>query len=59
MDNLPPEKAFTHAVFCKQIENIDIHTAKQLLIELHLLYLGQQAMFAKIAKGEFMGEKKL
>jgi hypothetical protein len=55
MNDLPPEKAFTHALFCQQIQNIDIDSAKQLLIELHLLYLGQQAVFAKIAKNEFMG----
>ncbi len=55
MDKLPPEKAFTHALFCKQIEHIDIDSAKQLLIELHLLYLGQQAMMVKMAKNEFLG----
>ena len=55
MNNLPPEKAFTHALFCQQIQNIDLEAAKQLLIELHLLYLGQQALMVKIAKNEFMG----
>jgi hypothetical protein len=52
MDNLPLEKQMTHAVFCKQIQNIDIDSAKQLLIELHLLYLSQQSIFVKLAKGE-------
>ena len=55
MNDLPPEKAFTHALFCQQIQNIDIDAAKQLLVELHLLYLGQQAMMVKIAKNEFLG----
>ncbi len=55
MNDLPIEKQLTHTIFCNQIQNIDIDSAKQLLIELHLLYLGQQAVFAKIAKNEFMG----
>jgi len=58
MDKLPPEKEFTHTMFCHQIQNIDLEAAKQLLVELHLLYLGQQAMFVKLAKNKFLGEKK-
>ena len=59
MSDLPIEKQMTHAVFCRQIQNIDLDSAKQLLIELHLLYLGQQAMMVKIAKNEFLGDRKL
>jgi hypothetical protein len=55
MNDLPIEKQLTHTIFCNQIQNIDIDSAKQLLIELHLLYLGQQALMVKIAKNEFMG----
>jgi hypothetical protein len=55
MSDLPPEKAFTHALFCQQIQTIDLDTAKQLLTELHMLYLGQQAIMVKIAKQEFFG----
>ena len=55
MDKLPPEKEFAHTMFCHQIQHIDLDQAKQLLTELHLLYLGQQAMFVKIAKNEFLG----
>jgi hypothetical protein len=55
MDKLPPEKEFTHMMFCQQIQNIDLDQAKQLLTELHMLYLGQQAMFVKMAKNEFLG----
>ena len=55
MIDLPPEKAFTQAVFCQQITNIDLDSAKQLLTELHLLYLAQQAVMVKIAKQEFLG----
>ncbi len=42
MSNLSPEKEFTHMMFCQQIQNVDLDTAKQLLTELHMLYLGQQ-----------------
>lgn len=55
MSDLPIEKQFTHMMFCSQIENIDIDTAKKLLAELHILYLGQQAIMVKIAKQEFFG----
>jgi hypothetical protein len=51
MSQLPVEKLFTHTVFCQQIENISLEQAKELLTELHLLYLGQQAVMSKIAKG--------
>lgn len=49
MSDLPVEKQFTHIMFCQQIANIDIDSAKQLLTELHMLYLGQQAMMVKLA----------
>ena len=55
MSDLPIEKQFTHMMFCQQIQSLDIETARQLLIELHLLYLGQQAVMVKIAKQEFLG----
>lgn len=53
MSNLPPEKEFVHTLFCQQIQNLDIHSARQLLTDLHLLYLGQQVMFVKLAKQDF------
>ena len=52
---LPMEKQFTHMVFCQQIQNIDLEAAKQLLTDLHLLYLGQQAVFSNIMKSDFIG----
>ncbi|MBD2189745.1 hypothetical protein [Pseudanabaena mucicola] len=55
MSDLPVEKQFTHMVFCQQIQNIDLDAAKQLLADLHMLYLGQQAVMVKIAKQEFLG----
>ena len=50
LTELPIEKRFTHTVFCQQIQNIDLDVAKQLLTELHMLFLGQQALMTKIAK---------
>jgi len=55
MSDLPVEKQFTHMMFCQQIQSIDLNSAKQLLTELHMLYLGQQAVMVKIAKQEFLG----
>ncbi len=55
MSDLPVEKQFTHMMFCQQIKNIDLDSAKQLLTELHMLYLGQQAVMVRIAKQEFLG----
>ena len=58
MENLPIEKQLTHIMFCQSIENIDLNTAKQLLAQLHLLYLGQQAVMIKMGKGSFFGDLK-
>ncbi len=55
MSDLPVEKQFTHMVFCQQIQNIDLEAAKQLLTDLHMLYLGQQALMVKIAKQDILG----
>lgn len=58
MENLPIEKQLTHIMFCQTIENIDLDTAKELLAQLHLLYLGQQAVMVKMGKGTFFGDLK-
>jgi len=58
MENLPIEKQLTHIMFCQSIENIDLNTAKELLAQLHLLYLGQQAVMIKMGKGAFFGDLK-
>lgn len=58
MENLPIEKQLTHIMFCQSIENIDLDTAKELLAQLHLLYLGQQAVMIKMGKGAFFGDLK-
>ncbi|MEI6428069.1 MAG: hypothetical protein WCO45_06715 [Pseudanabaena sp. ELA607] len=56
MSDLSLEKQFTHMMFCQQIQEIELDAARQLLEELHLLYLGQQAMMVKLAKQEFFGQ---
>ena len=50
------EKNFTHTLFCQQVDSFkagDIDNAKQLLKDLHLLYVGQQALFSQLAKQDF------
>ena len=48
MNNLPFEKQFAHSMFCWQLQNIEIDRAKQLLVDLHLIYLSQQATIADL-----------
>ena len=51
IDNLALEKQFAHLDFCSAIQNIeDINELKDLLYEMHLLYLRQQEVFVQIAK---------
>ncbi|WP_019501843.1 hypothetical protein [Pseudanabaena sp. PCC 6802] len=50
MNEMSLEKQFAHTKFCHQIQDIDLEAAKKLLADLHLLYLGQQALFAEMAK---------
>ena len=52
---LPMEKLLTHRVFKDQIQNINLEQAKELLEQLHLMYLGQSVLFIKLAKQEFLG----
>ena len=50
MNEMPLEKQFSHTKFCQQIQDIDLDSAKKLLADIHLLYLGQQTLFAELAK---------
>lgn len=50
MNELPFEKQFAHAMFCQQLQSLNIDNAKKLLADLHLLYLGQQALFTMLTK---------
>jgi len=52
MNDLTLEKQFAHTMFCIQLQDIDVENAKKLLADLHLLYLGQQAMFSLLLKRE-------
>ena len=54
MSDLSIEKQFTHRMILGQISNIDIDTAKQLLADLHLLYLGQASLLVKWTKQDFL-----
>ena len=50
MNDLTFEKQLAHAIFCQQLQSLDVDNAKKLLADLHLLYLGQQAMFMTLTK---------
>jgi hypothetical protein len=50
MERLTLEKQFSHAMFCQQIEELELESAKKLLADLHLLYLNQQSIFVELAK---------
>ena len=46
MNSLSVEEQLLHSIFCKQIQGIKIENAKQLLVDMHLVYLAQQAIIA-------------
>jgi hypothetical protein len=48
MNSLPFEKQFAHSMFCWQLQNTEIGRAKQLLVDLHLIYLAQQTTIASL-----------
>jgi hypothetical protein len=54
MSDLSIEKQFVHTIFCQQVKELDLDSAKKLLADLHLLYLGQQTMFAKMARQDMV-----
>ncbi len=55
MNYLTLEKQLAHSIFCQQLQDIDIANAKQLLIELHLLYLSQQSVFVDLLGQDLLG----
>jgi hypothetical protein len=58
MSNLPLEKQLTHVKFCQQVADIrDRNVLIEMLKDLHIKYLSDQAMVSKIAKNEFMRGK--
>jgi restriction endonuclease S subunit len=46
MNSLSFEEQLFHSIFCQQIQGIKLENAKQLLVDLHLVYLSQQAIIA-------------
>ena len=56
MNSLPFEKQFAHSMFCWQLQNIEIDRTKQLLVDLHLIYLSQQATIAALTTQDAFNE---
>jgi hypothetical protein len=48
MNSLSIEEQLFHSIFCSQIQDIKIQNAKQLLVDLHLVYLAQQAIISDL-----------
>ncbi len=48
MNSLSFEEQLFHSIFCQQIQCIKIENAKQLLVDLHLVYLSQQAIITDL-----------
>lgn len=48
MNGLSVEEQLFHSIFCHQIQDIKIENAKQLLVDLHLVYLSQQAIISDL-----------
>ncbi len=48
MNGLSVQEQLFHSIFCYQIQNIKIENAKQLLVDLHLVYLSQQAIISDL-----------
>jgi hypothetical protein len=46
MNTLSFDEQLAHSIFCQQIQGVEIENAKQLLVDLHLIYLSQQATIA-------------
>ena len=52
MNSLSVEEQLFHSIFCQQIQGIKIENAKQLLVDLHLVYLAQHAIIADLTSQE-------
>jgi hypothetical protein len=54
MNDLPLEKQLTHHLFCERIADIrDRNVLIEMLKDLHIKYLADQAMVSKIAMNDF------
>ncbi len=58
MSELSLEKQFLHTMFCQQLNDLELEAARKLLADLHLLYLGQQSLFTKLAKQDALRDFK-
>jgi hypothetical protein len=52
MNTLSFDEQLAHSIFCQQIQCVGIENAKQLLVDLHLIYLSQQATIAYLTSQE-------
>jgi len=50
MNRLSLEKQFEHEVFMRQVEHMSLDIMKKVLADLHVLYLGQQAIISDMLK---------
>jgi hypothetical protein len=50
MRRLSLEKQFEHELFMRQLDSMSEETAKKLLADMHLLYLGQQTIISDMLK---------
>jgi hypothetical protein len=48
MNSLSVEEQLFHSIFCQQVQDIGIENAKQLLVDIHLVYLTQQAIISDL-----------
>jgi hypothetical protein len=48
MNSLSVDEQLFHSIFCQQIQCIGIENAKQLLVDLHLVYLAQQIIISDL-----------
>jgi hypothetical protein len=48
MNSLSIEEQLFHSIFCSQIQDIKIQNAKQLLVDIHLVYLAQQTIISDL-----------
>ena len=56
MNTLSFDEQLFHSIFCQQIQGIKIENAKQLLVDLHLVYLSQQAIISDLTTQQTFNE---
>ncbi len=56
MNGLSMNEQLFHSIFCCQIQDIKLENAKQLLTELHLVYLSQQAIISDLTTKDTLND---